>query len=517
MTAPEARPYQARAIEAVRASRRAGNRRILLVSPTGSGKSVMGTIMIHRANGLDQRVLVIVHSRELFGQWHVHMGNAGIKAGVMMADDYRADLQAPVQVGTAATLARRELPPADLVVIDECSMAVADTFSRLLAAYPKATIIGLTATPCRLDGQGLSAEFDAMVIAATYSELIELGSIVAPIVYAPRAVVDLSKVSRRGGDYASDQVETTMRQAHVIGDVVETYQRIGGGRRGVVFACGIDHSRDLVESFIAAGVRAAHIDGETPHSDRVRTLWELSEGKLQIVCSVNVLAYGLDIPPIKYAAIARPTMSLALHMQMAGRILRPWNDVAPVIADHASNVDRHGLPHEDREWSLDGKAKRKNPAKCRTCPSCYAYVEGSPCPLCGAVSAGKPREVKKADGVLERINAQIAKEQTDPKRAFFDKQVSEAKKKGFAPGWPSVKFKEKFGAWPVLSWSQSVKADHAKDTDWQVRIGERRKDREKWDAIAQAKEKATQAQHEASAPIEEPEYEPEGRFDDLFW
>jgi DNA repair protein RadD len=497
---PEARPYQAKAIAAVWGMRRSGKRRVLLVSPTGSGKSVMGTIMTHKvASEFSRPVLIIVHSKELVGQWHTHLAFAGVKAGVMMADDYRTDASAMVQVGTAATLNRRELPPADLVIIDECSMAVAETFSRLLASYPKATIVGLTATPCRLDGQGLGSEFDAMVIAATYSDLIDSGAIVAPVVYAPRKSADLSGVSKRAGDYASDQAETAMRQAHVMGDVVDTYLRISEGRRGVVFACGIDHSRELVEQFLRAGVKAAHLDGEMPWSDRTRVLWELGEGKLQIVCSVNVLAYGLDIPPIKYAGIARPTMSLALHMQMCGRILRPWNGVAPIVADHASNVDRHGLPHEDRDWTLDGRPKNKSATPYRTCPACYAYVTANPCPVCGhELVASKPREIKKVDAVLERMNAAIKRErESDPKRAFFDAQVETAKRKGYTPGWAAFRYKEKFGdQWPPWAWSQAAKSEHARDADWQERIAKRKREREFWEERKRAQEAAAPAEEE---------------------
>jgi DNA repair protein RadD len=525
MTAPTLRPYQVRTIERAREERRAKRRRILIVAPTGSGKSVVACEMIRVAVEKGARVLVIVHRRELVGQFYVHLQRVGITSGIMRGDDERTDPSASVQVGTIQTLVRRELPTADLVFIDEAHRTPGDSYDRVVSAYPNATICGLTATPCRTDGQPLKEHFDTIVECASYSELIDSGAIVAPVVYVPKRAPDLSKVSKVAGDYNEGQLESAMMA--IVGDVAKEWLTHAAEAKTVIFAVTVAHSKEIVQQFRDAGItRIAHLDGTTPEAERAQILCDLEIGKLQIVSNVGVLGEGWDQPSVKCVVMAFATLSLTRMMQVAGRALRPYcrecrfacgvhKSEVPVILDHGGNVERHGLPHEDREWSLDGKAKRKSDARYHTCPACYAYVAVSPkCSVCGHVFVGKPREVKKVDGVLERINAQIAKEQVDPKRDFFDKRVAEAKKKGFAPGWPSVKFKEKFGAWPSWAWSQSVKADHARDADWQIRIGERAKDREKWAAINAEKERASQAQHEASAPVDEPA-EFEGAFDGL--
>ena len=193
------RPYQLSAIARTRAARKAGHRRILISAPTGSGKTVIAIAvsMLRRAVELGDRVLVIAHRTELIDQFWSALYRQGITAGVMRGQDERTDPSAPVQRGTIQTLTRRDLPPASLVVVDEAHRVPGESYTRTLEAYPGATILGLTATPSRLDGRPLSDAFDALVQAASYSELIDEGSILAPIVYAPRKAPDLSKVRKR--------------------------------------------------------------------------------------------------------------------------------------------------------------------------------------------------------------------------------------------------------------------------------------------------------------------------------
>jgi DNA repair protein RadD len=507
---PVLRSYQHRAIDDARQARRSGHRRIILTAPTGSGKSVMASAMIARAVELGDRVLVIGHRKELISQFYVHLQRVGITPGIMRGDDERTDPSSPVQVGTVQTLVRRDLPRADLVVVDEAHRVPGASYEQVLGRYAKATVLGLTATPCRLDGKPLKEHFDAMVHSAGYSELIDAGAIVAPIVYAPKKAPDLSKVRTVAGDYHEGQLESAMME--VVGDVVTEWQKHAGGRQTVVFAVGIDHSRELVARFKEAGVRAAHLDGSTPDVERDQLLLDLATGAITVLCNVGVCTEGWDCPPVKCCVMARPTKSLTLWMQCAGRILRPYCSICrfpcaehpsdvPVILDHAGNVDRHGLPHEDREWSLDGTAKRKTETRYRTCPACYAYVTGSPCPVCGHVAPVAHREVKKSDGVLERIDQAIQKEKSaDPKRAYFDSQVDIARKRGFKPGYASAKYKEKYGDWPSWAWSQSVKADHFKDEEWKARISKHEREKAFWN------ERKSAPEHPAPEEPDDPMY-----------
>lgn len=509
----ELRPYQTAAIESARAAKRAGHKRILIVSATGSGKTVIAVAIIASALTHGQRVLVIAHRKELVDQFWSQLYRAGIVAGVTRGDDERLDADALVQVGTVQTLSRRELPSADMVFIDEAHRAPSESYARVLEAYPKATVIGLTATPCRLDGKPLKEHFDALVPVASYSELIEAGAIVAPIVYGPASPPNLSRVKKVAGDYNEGQLEEVMMQAHVVGDVARTWYKLARlpdaadlvprWRSTVVFAVGIEHSRRLVEKFKELGVRAAHLDGETPTDDRERILRDLYEKRIDVVSNVGVLCEGWDSPPVKCCVMARPTLSLTLWMQCAGRILRPHNGEVPLILDHSGNVDRHGLPHEDRTWSLEGEAKRARPADSyRMCAGCYAYVEKMPCPLCGHATVREPRKVKTVEGELERVDRKVKAPTGDAKRDYFDEQAEMARRKGFKPGFAAARWKEKFGDWPPWGWSQALKADFAKDSYWQDRVAKRTREREFWQDRQKAAEQLTEG---AQSFTEEPE------------
>jgi superfamily II DNA or RNA helicase len=200
---------------------------------------------------------------------------------------------------------------------------------------------------------------------------------------------------------------------------------------------------------------------------------------------------------VKCAIIARPTMSLAVHMQTAGRIFRPWcpacngkceaigveghGEVTPLILDHAGNIERHSLPHEDREWSLEGKSELRKPSEFRMCSACYAYVDRSPCPLCGHVEESRPRKIRVADGELERVERKAKPESSDPKRAYFDKMAEQARSKGFKPGYAAAKYKEKFDDQrPTWAWSQALKKEYEGDAHWQDRVAKRTREREYW-------------------------------------
>jgi superfamily II DNA or RNA helicase len=450
-----------------------GDGRFLLGDFTVTHNTVLASAIIHSARARsDARVLFIAHRIELIDQTVRQLARWGVtEVGVMRADDERTNALAPVQVATIQTLARRDLPPASIVFVDEAHRAPGETYRRVLDAYPDAFKIGLTATPCRLDGKPLGDLFDALEQAATYEQLIADGFVCEPIVYAPKDPVDLSRVHRRHGDFAEDELDEAMNRPHVVGNLVEEWRANAGGRRTVVFAVSVAHSRAIAERFRDAGVRAEHLDGTTPLDERREILAKLDAGELDVVTNCAVLCEGWDQPSVKCAVIARPTLSVALYMQMAGRVLRPWNGVQPVILDHAGNVERHGLPHEDRHWSLSGSPTRTRTSgtkeRVRICPKCFAYVKKNPCELCGHEEPVKSREV------VEDASAKLTQWKGDPRRVFFELELDRARSKGYKPGFASAKYREKYGQWPPWSWSQEARAAFEKDERWQWRLNQR--------------------------------------------
>lgn len=469
------RPYQAAAIDSLRAKASAKKTRLLLTIPTGGGKTLTAANLIRSALKLGRRVLFVVHLRELVDQTVRALERCGVTdIGVMRGDDGRVDPDAPVQIASIQTLARRKRPEADVVLLDEAHRSISDGYVKhIWEAYPDAIIIGLTATPCRGDGRPLGERYQELIVAATYSELIADGFVADPLVVAPRVEPNTSRVRKVAGDWNEADLEEVM--GAILGDIVPTWREHADGLKTICFASGINHSKDIVRRFLEAGVSAEHLDGTTSGLERAAILARLESGETTVVSNCAVLTEGFDMPAIRCAILARPTLSLVLHMQTSGRALRPGS-VRPVILDHAGNVGRHGMPHEDRIWSIDGPAKRaaqKNPY--RTCKKCFAYflASQSACPHCGFEVPALPKELPKE---LAATMRPIVK--ADVERDFYRSAVNLAQSRGFKPGMASFKFKEKFGRWPPWAWSQETKREFEADTAWQVRLAQRTEWRE---------------------------------------
>jgi DNA repair protein RadD len=480
LTMIELRDYQQRTIDTCRKLVSEGYTRLLVVAPTGGGKmATAAAIMQSALRNFGASSLFVVHRKEVLDHCVRQLAGFGVtEVGVIRADDERTDSTQPIQVASKATLVRRDLPPADFVIVDEAHYSP-DTTREILHAYPHATVFGFTATPIGDLGGEL---FQIIVQSATYKELIAAQWLAEePLIWGIERQVDLSTVATVAGDFEMGGLEHAMDQPQVTGDIVKTWLQHSGGRRTVGFACTIKHSLSIVESFQAAGVRAGHLDGTTPENERERLLAALDSGELQVLINVDVLSEGFDQPNLKYIISARPTLSLIKWIQQCGREMRPWNGVRPIIADHAGNTDRHGAPYLDRAWSLD-KAPRlveKNPY--RLCTKCFAYVKFSPCELCGFVAPVEERKVRE-----NAAPALVEKKQEDIRRADFVAFVKTANVRGFRPGYASAKWKEKYHDWPPRSWGHEAARMFAEDKGWQFRQAKRENERAYWQSQKQA-------------------------------
>jgi DNA repair protein RadD len=455
------RPYQRDAIERLRVLIRNGETRILLVLPTGGGKTVVASSMITTALAKQRRVLFVGHRREILGQTFNKLREFGVpreQLSILMGSDPRYRPGAAVQIASIQTLNNRDKPPADLVFFDEAHRAISRSYKVLDALYPQAVNIGLTASPWRADGKGLCEIYKRLEVVATPRELIDLGYLVEPRCWTvpEDQLPDLRDVQRRGSDYDERQLALAVDKAKLVGNIVEHWHKHAGGRRTVVFAVSVDHSRRIVDSFIAAGVRAEHLDGTTPNGQRDAILARLASGETQVVSNCSVLQEGWDSPAVKCAVLARPTLSLALHIQQAGRILRPHGGEDAVILDHAGNCAKHGLPQEDREYSLEPRRKRtdvKAPST-KTCP-CFAVLPTSTktCPRCGHSFEGdasqRGREIREVDGELVEVKPASVAE----RRAVFEALCRKAAERDYKPGYVLHAYKSKYGQWPPSQWS----------------------------------------------------------------
>ena len=447
------RDYQQQAVDDVRTAYRQGARAPLLVMPTGAGKTVCFSYIASQAAAKGSRILLLAHRRELVLQISKALHGWGIQHGIIMPD--RQETGHPVQVASIATLARRLYPGKyrfDLIVIDEAHHAVTGSgLGQVLEALPDAKLLGVTATPCRLDGRGLGREaagyFDALVVGPTVLELIEAGYLARPVVYAPPAghEVDLSGVKVTGGDYNIGELAAAMDKTPLTGDAVTHYRRYCPGAPALAFCVTVAHAEHVTDEFRAAGYQAAVLAGDTPDFTRDRLIADLGQGQLQVLSSCNVVSEGTDIPVVSAAILLRPTASYALAMQQMGRVLRihPGKDRA-LILDHAGNTRRHGLPTEPGQWSLSSRPRKKkqqqNLTKDCDCGAILALA-ARVCPDCGAVFEWAAAEVAVPPviaGELEEIDAVAAaherRKEIAQARSFEDFQAIGIKR-GYKSGW----------------------------------------------------------------------------------
>lgn len=373
------------------ASFKRGARRVLLTLPTGGGKtSIFGSMLA----GVKVRGLVLVHRRELAAQAARRLTEFGVSYGLIMAGEHAKPYER-VQIASVATLARRDkLPDAKLVIADEAHLSTADTWAKILDAYPTAWILGLTATPWRMSGKPLLGAYDDLIVAATPKQLRTAGFLCDYVGFSYLAP-DVSKIATSHGEYNERQSAEAMRQPQIVANVVEQWKAHASHLSTIVFAVTVEHSQQLTAEFRAAGVRAEHLDGKTPKLQRDAILQRVETGETQVLCNVGVAVEGLDIPRLKCCVDACPTKSLTRAIQKWGRVRRPWNGVTARIHDHAFNIRLHGLPDADRDYSLVAKPEALPPLT--RCKQCFASYEGDQCPSCGASKpetiAPGPREI----------------------------------------------------------------------------------------------------------------------------
>lgn len=405
------------------------------------------------------------------------MVEAGGECGLILAGE-PSDPCAPFQIASVQTLARRELPEADLLVIDEAHHATSAGYARLIAAYPRR--VGLTATPFRLDGKGLrSAGFDQIVVAAYTDDLCADGTLHEPVVFAAPAP-DLKGVRKTAGDYNLGDLSAAVRSAGLDGRIVETWIKRAEGRRTVAFAVDIDHAEAIAAAFNAAGVPAEVVTGSTPKPERAGVLARLAAGITKVVANCAVLTEGWDLPALECAIIARPTASLCLHLQQIGRIMRSCEGKdGAIVLDHAGNTHAHGLVTERLVYSLDGRVKKSGgvgPVK--TCPECARTVPAGSksCPECGYVYPEKDRITENA---VELV-AIGAKDSFSMRQSRWDRFWKDAQriaswqaKSMFddaaverAHAIASAKFKARYGTYPLVVGSTLVDPDEATPEQW---------------------------------------------------
>lgn len=404
------RDYQQRLIDDGRDAYRQGCRSVLFNLATGGGKTYTASTIVHGAAQKSNVVWWLAHRRELVSQASQTFYSLGIPHGVVQSG-HISNPGALVQVGSVQTVGNRldQLPEPALIVFDEAHHIGAASWDAIFHRFPRAKILGLTATPWRLDGQGLGRWFQHMVTGPSVAELIEQGSLSRYRLFAP-STPDLSGVAVTGGDYQRGALAQAMNRPQIVGDAIGHYKRLCPGKRAVAFAAGVENSRQIVSQFLAAGIPAEHVDGSMSVEERDAAVARFKHGQTLVLSNDSLFGEGFDVPAIEAAILLRPTKSLSLHLQQVGRALRPCpgKDEA-IILDHAGNSILHGLPDDVREWSLEDREKKKRAAPSevpiKQCEECFFVYRPAPkCPQCGHAPEIKAREIEVVEGTLAEVS-----------------------------------------------------------------------------------------------------------------
>lgn len=407
------RPYQQEAVERVRLAFMAGHRAVLFVLPTGGGKTVVFSHIAEQAAGRGNRIAVLVHRVELLDQACRSLEAMGVRHGVI-ATGRSMNLAAPVQVASVQTLARRlgQLP-ADLfqlLVIDEAHHSNAGTWARVISHFRTALLLGVTATPVRSDGRGLGEFYSALVIGPSASWLAESGYLAPARVFAPPLGFSVKGLRRRMGDFDLNQAAGQLGGSRILGDAVSHYRSHLEGSTAIAFCCSIAHAEAVANAFAERGIAAASIDGSMDTLQRRLLLEQLGAAEVKVLTSCSLIGEGVDVPSVGGCLLLRPTQSLALHLQMIGRCLRPQPGKEAVILDHVGNIERLGHHLDPQDWTLEGIRKREQARapSVKTCPECFCAMASalSVCPECGHSFRPEKRELITVAGELRELSQQ---------------------------------------------------------------------------------------------------------------
>ena len=442
----ELRDYQSDLISEVFTAYDEGFKAPCIVLPCGGGKSVILAEIAKIYTAMDKRVLFLVHRKELCGQ----IFSTFVRYGVRMEN---CDIEMVQTVSrrisrACGTLIRRP----DLIITDENHHSLAKTYKRIYDYFSDVSRIGVTATPERIDGSGLDDVNDKLIVGVTAKWLIAHGYLSSYDYYAP--LIDMPKFHIKHGDFIQSEVADffAKNRSKVYGDVIRHYKNIAGGKQAIAYLPTVESSKDTALEFLNAGITAAHIDGGTPKAERDSIISAFRSGEVKILCNVDIVSEGFDVPDCECVILLRPTKSLILYTQQAMRCMRFKEGKRAIIIDHVNNLKRFGFPDRDREWLLEGHPHKKKDGEqpLKICDKCFAAVPIGTriCPVCGSEFETEEQTREHVDAELVKINqaAQRVKFYLTPNECeTVEELVEYARYHGYKPGW--VYYQQKARGW----------------------------------------------------------------------
>ncbi|WP_373742603.1 DEAD/DEAH box helicase [Jeotgalibaca porci] len=400
--------YQTELVTKARKSLTAGNKGVLIQSPPGSGKSVVIAEIARLTTDKGNRVMFLVHRKELVEQI----------TETFKANEVNLDL---CTIMTVTKVANRltQLPKPNLIITDETHHSRAKTYRNIYDYYSDVPRLGFTATPWRMNGKGFEDIYSEMVEGKSVKWLIENNRL-APYEYYSIPEADIGKLQKSStGDYTNQSIEQALKNS-IFGDVVENYIKVANEQKTILYAHSIEYSEKFADEFKSAGIKAVHVDSKTPSSERDEIMNDFRNGKIKVLCNVDLISEGFDVPDCTCVIMARPTDSLVLYLQQSMRCMRYQPNKTATIIDHVANYTRHFLPDTDRIWNLKGfekkrrkKQKSENEISITECPNCFGVMSTvelraneNRCPLCGFQIEIQKAEKDIVDTNLSKLDTQ---------------------------------------------------------------------------------------------------------------
>ena len=383
------REYQQDLYDKVRNEIKHGRRSVVAVLGCGGGKSIIQGCIAKSATDKGNRVLFLVHRRELCQQ----IADTFVRCGVDLNLCYIEMVQT-----VSRRLDRTAWKP-DLIITDECHHSLSKTYKKIYEYYGNAVRIGFTATPVRLGSGGLGEMYESMVEGVSTEWLIK-NNYLSPYEYYSVKLVETDALRTRAGEYIASDVNELMNKKFIYGEALENWHKLADGKKTIVYCANIEASKSTADRFREDGIAAEHLDGTTPDSIRRQVIRDFRDGKLTVLSNVDLFGEGFDVPDCECVILLRPTMSLTLHIQQSMRSMRYKENKTAIIIDHVGNVYRHGLPDDEREWTLAAKKKKQQAEiKVKQCPVCFAVMPNTKkeCDLCGYEFVQTEQERKEAE------------------------------------------------------------------------------------------------------------------------
>ena len=410
-----------------------------------AGKSCIGAEIAKQSTEKGNRVLVLAHRLELVEQLQDTFDWWGVPRSLC-----------DIRMVQSATRRLDRMPDYDFIICDEAHHSVCKTYLRIYDRFPNAKRLLLTATPQRTSGQGLADVADCIVDSVSTKWLIQNHYLAPYTYYAPATLVDAENLKLSHGDY--DQAETVAQldKPKIYGDVLRNYRKFADGKQTIVFASSIEHSKRVCDAFRSDGISACHLDGNTPKDERRKIMDGFRSGNIQVLCNYEIISEGLSVDGCECCILLRPTKSLILFLQSSQRCMRYADGKTAVILDMVGNFSRHGLPDDDRVWSLNGATNTRkhtqNSVFARTCAVCFRTYAGSGgiCPYCCAIQPKTQREIEEEEQAeLARVFAHHQRQKRmEVGRARTKSELERiAHERGYDRRWVGIQMKLKGIRW----------------------------------------------------------------------